>query len=113
MDLITIPETAAMLKVNPMTIRRYILSGRLAAVRVGRQLRVEKAAAEALATPVKPQGDSPPKGGYAFHSPNIAEIRRRRALFETILASREQRRIAPLTSADLVHLAREQEERRS
>jgi len=36
MDLLTVHETAAMLKVNPDTVRRYITSGRLPAVRIGR-----------------------------------------------------------------------------
>jgi excisionase family DNA binding protein len=111
MDLLTVRETASMLKVNPMTVRRYIRSGRLPAVRVGRQIRIQKDDAEALTTPIAPAANSSLSGRYAFHPPSVAEISRRRALLETILARREQRRITPLTSADLVHFAREQNDR--
>lgn len=57
MELLTIRETAAMLKVAPITIRRYIADGRLAAVRVGKGVRVNKEAAEQLLRPVKPSLD--------------------------------------------------------
>ena len=36
MELLTIQETAQMLKVNPITIRRFIVDGRIEAVRIGR-----------------------------------------------------------------------------
>jgi len=111
MDLLTVRETAAMLKVNPMTIRRYIRAGRLPAVRVGRQIRIERAAAEALAEPVK-SPTARPREPYVFHRPSDEEIARRQALFERILANRKDRNIAPLTTADLVHLAREEEDRK-
>lgn len=54
MDLLTVHETAAELKLNPKTVRRYIESGRLPAVRIGRRLRIERTALEALARPVRP-----------------------------------------------------------
>lgn len=61
MDLVTVHETAAMLRLNPKTIRRYIQSGRLPAVRVGRRVRIERQAVEALATPVvdKQEAETP------------------------------------------------------
>jgi excisionase family DNA binding protein len=55
MQLFTIQETAAMLKVSPMTIRRYIASGKLAAVRVGRRIRVEQKAIKEFVEPVEPE----------------------------------------------------------
>jgi bifunctional DNA-binding transcriptional regulator/antitoxin component of YhaV-PrlF toxin-antitoxin module len=39
--------------------------------------------------------------------PTPAQLARRRALVDRILANRQQRVISPLTTADLVHLARE------
>ena len=42
MELLTVRETAEVLKVTRVTVRRYIASGRLAAVRVGRGLWVRK-----------------------------------------------------------------------
>lgn len=52
MELLTVQETAAMLKVAPITVRRYIASGRLAAVKIGRGVRVRREAIEGLLTPV-------------------------------------------------------------
>ena len=60
MDLLTVDETAALLRVSPITIRRFIASGRLPARRVGRHIRVEREAAEALAEPVSAGEQTPP-----------------------------------------------------
>jgi excisionase family DNA binding protein len=48
MELLTVQETAALLRVSPVTVRRYIASRRLAAVRVGRGVRILKEDAENL-----------------------------------------------------------------
>jgi len=112
MDLLTVDETAAMLRVNPVTIRRYIKSGRLPAVRVGRHVRIEKETAEALATPVVPPEHPIAFEQYVYRKPSPEELARRKALVEQILADREHRNIAPLTASDLIHMAREEEEQR-
>ncbi len=52
MELLTIQETARLLKVNPITVRRFIADGRLEAVRVGRGVRVRKEAVDQFAEPV-------------------------------------------------------------
>lgn len=52
MDLLTVREAAAMLRVSQVTLRRYVASGKLPAVRVGRNVRIERAAAEGIAAPV-------------------------------------------------------------
>ena len=54
MELLTVEETAKMLKVAPITVRRYIQSGRLPAVKVGRGVRLRREAVEALLTPIGP-----------------------------------------------------------
>jgi excisionase family DNA binding protein len=51
MELLTVEETAAMLKVSQVTVRRFIADGRLPAVKVGRSVRVEKGEAERVARP--------------------------------------------------------------
>src|SRR3954451_16694695 len=51
MELLTVEETAAMLRVSKVTVRRFIADGRLPAVKVGRAVRVEKADAERVAQP--------------------------------------------------------------
>ena len=43
--------------------------------------------------------------------PSAEELARRRVLVARITAARQGRAIAPLTTADLVHQAREEEER--
>ncbi len=51
MELLTVQETAELLRVSPATVRRYIANGALPARRVGRSVRVEKDAAERFAQP--------------------------------------------------------------
>jgi excisionase family DNA binding protein len=53
MELLTVDETAKLLKVAPVTVRRYIADGRLPAVRVGRSVRVRRESIGALLRPVK------------------------------------------------------------
>ncbi len=52
MELLTIRETAQVLKVAPLTIRRYIAEGRLPAVRVGKRVRVRREALDHFLAPV-------------------------------------------------------------
>jgi excisionase family DNA binding protein len=63
MELLTIQETAQMLKVNPITVRRFIADGRLEAVRIGRGVRVRREAVDRLTAPV------PAKTGQAKTAP--------------------------------------------
>jgi excisionase family DNA binding protein len=70
MEFLTVHETARLLKVTPITIRRYIASGRLPAVRVGRRVRVQREAVEAFIEPAVPrvvqQADGAEKSPTAF-----------------------------------------------
>jgi excisionase family DNA binding protein len=110
MDLLTVDEIARLLKVNPVTVRRFISTGRLPAVRVGRRIRVHRKDAEALLAPIARRAN----GGNAEPStpalPPPEDLARRVALFQLILSRRQQRSIAPLTSVELIHMARAQEE---
>jgi excisionase family DNA binding protein len=54
MDFLTADETAQLLRVSPITLRCYIASGRLAAARGGRGVRVRREAIDAFITPVVP-----------------------------------------------------------
>jgi excisionase family DNA binding protein len=54
MELLTVQETADILRVSPVTVRRFIKSRRLAAVRVGRALRVRREDVEKLPARVDP-----------------------------------------------------------
>ena len=48
-------------------------------------------------------------GGIHIEQPNPQEVARRQALVQRILASRKRRVVAPMTTANLVAQAREQE----
>ncbi|MGI8553150.1 MAG: helix-turn-helix domain-containing protein [Dehalococcoidia bacterium] len=111
MELLTVAETAEMLKVNPMTVRRHIAAGRLSAVRVGGRVRVRKEAVEELLKPVQGTADLRPlRNPLLAPPPTEEELAQRQALIAEILALRDKMpSIAPLTSADLVHMARDDE----
>lgn len=53
MELLTVNETAQLLRVAPLTVRRYVASGRLAAVKVGKAVRIRKEALERFVRPVQ------------------------------------------------------------
>ena len=57
MDLLTLQETARLLRVTPITVRRYITAGRLPALKVGKGLRIERQAVERLLDPIGPAGN--------------------------------------------------------
>ena len=58
MDLLTVREAAAMLRVSQVTLRRYVASGKLPAVRVGRNMRIEREAAVSFAVPSSASRDA-------------------------------------------------------
>ena len=51
-DYFTVAETARLLKVNPITVRRHIQGGRLSAIRAGRGVRIRRGDLEAFLQPV-------------------------------------------------------------
>jgi excisionase family DNA binding protein len=65
MELLTIADTAKLLKVTPTTVRRHIAAGRLAAVKVGGVVRVRREALDDLLSPVstrRPAAHAPGNG---------------------------------------------------
>lgn len=69
MELLTVYETAQILKVTPITVRRYIAAGRLAAVKVGKGVRVRKEAVDQFLEPVdltKPKRKPPIRRSKLF-----------------------------------------------
>jgi len=76
-ELLTVKEVAARLKVNPQTVRRWIRTGRLPAVRYGaRAWRVRNG-------DVRPRFEAPPP-------PTPEELERRRKALYDIFALREK-----------------------
>ncbi len=111
----TIADAATLLQVSASTVWRWIAAGRLPAQRLGpKTIRIRQEDLDALRQPAGPA----PSGGsmtieqfQAIHPepPSAAELARREALLARITAARTQRSIAPVTTADLVHRAREEE----
>lgn len=105
--LLSVSQAAEHLEVSPSTIWRWIEAGKLPAYRLGRKkIRIRRDDLEQM---LQPTGD---KNGVSatmgrIRPPSQAELQRRQALVQKILERREQRVIAPLSSADLVQLGRE------
>jgi excisionase family DNA binding protein len=59
LDLLTVEETAQLLRVSPVTIRRYITSGRLESERVGRGIRVRREAIDQFIKSTAPRSGDP------------------------------------------------------
>lgn len=55
MELLTVQETTAILKLSEGTVRRHIAAGRLPALRVGRLIRIRREAVERFLEPVSPE----------------------------------------------------------
>ena len=110
MELLTVQEVARLLRVSPITVRRHIASGRLAAVRAGRQVRVPRESLDAFLMPVPKDAGVLPDARPLFPPPTPDELARRRAAVDRILELRRSLpSIAPLTTRDLVIQARKEE----
>ena len=79
-DYLTVREVAAIYKVNPVTVRRHIRSGKLRAVKVGGRVRVRKEDADALARPMT----APHRLNVVVEVPSPEEIARRQSLIVRI-----------------------------
>jgi excisionase family DNA binding protein len=106
----TVAQAARLLGVSPSTVWRWIEAEKLAAYRIGpRRIRIREDDLEAAIRPARTtKATTPGLEGAATRPPSAEELARRQALVATIWQKRQERRIAPLTSADLVHQAREE-----
>ena len=105
-DFMTVAEVAALLRVHPVTVRRQIHCGRLPAVRIGRRIRVPRAAVE------QPGGGAGVKGSPR-HAPvgrmstlTPEELARRRALYDRVRANRDRQPPLGMTTAELLREVR-------
>lgn len=106
----TVAQAADYLGVSRLTVSRWIKADRLPAYRVGpRSLRIKR---EDLDRMIRPHRGSDPSliEQLQIRRPSAEELARRQALVRQILANREERAIAPLTSVDLIAEVREQEQ---
>jgi excisionase family DNA binding protein len=126
MELLTIDETAKLLKVTPTTVRRYISAGQLPALKFGRRVRIRKEAVENLLSPVtpkRPEATARENGGRTKESDwfvprlltpeeqgrALAAVEQLKRLQEELLAKRGGRLFCP--SWELLNEARDQRSR--
>lgn len=106
----TVAQAARALGVSPSTVWRWIDADKLPAYRVGpRAIRIRESDLQAAIRPArrgKRQLAAMPR--LVVPPPSPGELARRQSLIAAILHERTARRIAPLTSADLVRQAREE-----
>lgn len=122
-ELMTVREAATLLKISPVTIKRWLKQGRLRAYHVGpRAVRIRQEDIEALLTPTADatayveHKESPTMTPRTLEHtqmqrPQAGELARRQQLVATIRARRTKRVIAPMTAAQLIQAAREERER--
>ncbi|GEM_PF-3378766 len=109
-ELVTVQEAALLLKVSPVTIKRYLKQGRLRGYHLGpRALRIKREDLSRSLTPMTGTNAAPPEHKLVFARPSPEELARRRKVVEEILALRERASIAPLTTAELVRMARDKD----
>jgi excisionase family DNA binding protein len=112
----TVAGAAQLLHVSPSTVWRWIAAGRLPALRLGpKTIRIAQEDLRALEQPARRVPKEEPTSLEQLRAklmtpPSAEELARRRAVVARIKAARGERSIAPLTAADLVHQARQEEE---
>lgn len=62
MDYLTVKQTAVMLKIHPLTVRRYIREGKLEAVRIAGNIRIKEEDLKKLIETFVPQSRPLEKG---------------------------------------------------
>jgi len=106
-ELLTVAEAASALRVHQMTVRRHIKQGDLRAVRVGGRIRIHQEDLDAYVRPMAPWAEA---FLASLKPPSQAEIERRRKLFAEIERRRNQMQPLGMTTAELIHEARREEE---
>ncbi len=89
-EYLTVREVAAVYRVNEITVRRHIRSGKLRAVKVGGRVRVRKEDADALAQPARATW----RLSLVIPEPTPEALAKRRELAERSRAFRK--RVGPL-----------------
>src|SRR5262245_26394036 len=106
---VTVAQAAKLLGVSPSTVWRWIDARKLPAYRIGpRGIRIREEDLQAAIRPARERDEGTMREEQISSAPpSRPALARRQALVATILKTRDERRIAPLSSADLVHRARE------
>jgi excisionase family DNA binding protein len=106
-ELLTVDETAAQLRLHPMTVRRHIKQGHLRAVRAGGRIRVRREDLERFLQPAGPKLriTLPPEEPITEE-----ELARRAALYEATMRLRAEIGPIGIAAAELIRQARAEEE---
>lgn len=112
-EYITVAEAANLFKVSQSTVWRWIDRGEVPAYRIGQKgIRIRKAELSKLVNPARSDTQ---KGGImgkeqrpTIPTPNKEELARRQTVVAKVLANAQKRNIAPLSAAELVRKAREE-----
>jgi excisionase family DNA binding protein len=73
-ELLTVREAGKVLKVSSITVRRYVVMGRLPAVKIGKGVRVHREAIDPLMTPVEPKQLNPASVKPHSRDPSVKMI---------------------------------------
>jgi excisionase family DNA binding protein len=106
--LLTVQEVAERLHVHPITVRRLIANGRLAAIRIGRAVRVREEDVGAFLRPKAPPSTKLP---YRW-PPTPEDMERRRKIAEEMRALRDSMPPLGISTAELVRESRRELEER-
>jgi excisionase family DNA binding protein len=105
-EYLTVREVAAIYKVNEITVRRHIRTGKLRAVKIGGRVRVPKEDAEAFVQPVRVE--------WHLHldipEPTPEALARRRELAARADALRLSMKPLDISVVDIIRQARDEEE---
>ena len=107
-------EAARILAVSPSTVWRWIQSEKLPAYRMGeRTIRIRQDDLEAMMRPARGRFSDAERAVSAALIPHLPpqQLAQRRAAVTQLLANRQHRSIAPLTTAELVQRARKEGQR--
>jgi excisionase family DNA binding protein len=102
-EYLTVREVAAVYRVNEITVRRHIRSGKLRAVKVGGRVRVRQEDADALAQPARAQGHL----DIVIPEPTPEVLAKRRELAARSEALRSHMKPLDISVVDIIRQARD------
>lgn len=105
-EYLTVREVAAIYRVNEITVRRHIRSGKLSAVKIGGRVRVRREDAEGLELPVQANT----REVASEPAPTAAEIARRKLVIARMDDMRSTMEPLDISTVELLRLARQENE---
>jgi len=107
-EYLTVREVAAIYRVNEITVRRHIRSGKLRAVKIGGRVRVRREDTEGLEQPIQVNTQEVAAGP----APTAAEIAHRKLIIARMDDVRSTMEPLDVSTVELLRLARQENEGR-